>query len=402
MKKNLLALLIILLSTFKYGETAEMFTKYYNATVLRNHEFVREDLWVSAGKIIAPQSHCDLEIDVEGRLIAPGYIDVQINGAFGIDLTSNPEEVDHIARGLCRYGVTSFLPTIVSASADHYKQGIPLLKEKIGNTDAATILGIHLEGPFINPHYCGAHDSGVIPGTFEDMNSLIKYYSSLEGVAMVTLAPELPGAIDIIKELKAKNIIVSAGHSNANTSAIDKGLEAGVSMITHLFNAMRPFHHRDPGIIGAALTDSRLYYSLIVDGKHLDSATTKLAWKAHPEGLILVSDAMAATGLSEGIYQLGTGTVSVDEDGTPYINGTSILAGSTLTLNDAVRRLRKLTGCSAAYAIECASLKPALLLGKEKEKGSLDLGADADFIFLDDDLHVKATFIAGTQVYLAD
>lgn len=375
-----------------------MLTRFYNAKILRDHKILLEDLWVKDGKIVQPGLKADSEVNVKGLLIAPGYIDLENNGCFGFDFSADLDCVDNVSSYLPKYGITSFLPTIVSSNPYTYKRILPTIQPRKGNNGQAEILGIHLDGPFLNPKQAGAHSLNFIKPSFEEVSSLQDFYGSLEGVKMITLAPELPGALNAIYELNEKGIIVAVGHSLASYAEMQASVKAGVKVVSHLYNAMTHFHHRAPGIIGEVLSNTSLFYSIIADSAHVHPAAIYIAWKANPNGLFLVSNAIAALGLPEGIYHLGTLKVQVDR-GKAYIEGTKRLAGSMVMMDLAVRWLRFCTGCSAIEALEAASLKPAQILGIQNKKGTLNFGADADFIFLDDHLHVQATYIHGNLAW---
>jgi N-acetylglucosamine-6-phosphate deacetylase len=225
-----------------------------------------------------------------------------------------------------------------------------------------------------------------------------EFYGSLEGVKIVTLAPEIPGARRAIEFLKKRHIIASAGHTLATYSEMREGFQQGISFATHLFNAMRPMHQREPGAIAAILTNKNLFYSIIADGIHLHSATLELAWRAHPEGLVLITDAINALGLKHGKYQLGSKEIEV-QNGKAYISNSTILAGSILSMDAAVRNFKSSVRCSSIEALEAASLKPAQVLGMSHIKGSLAFGADADFNILNDELYVQACYINGLKAY---
>ncbi len=342
--------------------------------VLRKGELRDEELLVREGKIVAAIPQVDQLIEANGLIVAPGYIDLQVNGAYGRDFTHDSDALETVAKMLPRHGVTSFLPTIVSSTPEEYRQILKYLNWPFG---------IHLEGPFLNPKYAGAH-------AVEKLQKAGKY-ENLENVKMVTLAPEVAGAM--IPQLLEKGIIVSAGHSDATYEQL---INSGVSCITHLFNAMRPFQQREPGIIGAALAKPGLPYSIIADGLHLHPAVVKMAWQANPDGLFLVSDCMAGLGLAPGTYYLGKRAVTVTSNGA-YIDDT--LAGSIVGLDQAVRNLYAWTSCTIPQALEAASLKPAKLLGLAGKKGSLDVGADADFLLLDEGLNVQATYGMGVPLF---
>lgn len=365
--------------------------RYYNARVVKNHELMNGELWTWNGKIIAPQEKADSEVDVKGLILAPGYIDLQINGAFGIDFSGQADQVQRVAALLPQYGVTSFLPTLVSLSQEQYPQLLPHLQPRKGGAHGAHILGSHLEGPFFHPSKCGAHNPHFIS---IPLDSLENVYGNLEGVKIVTLAPELPGAASAIQYLKSKHIVVSAGHTNATFEEAKTAFRQGITMATHLFNAMPPLHHRNPGIVGAVFSDDSIYYSIIADGFHLHPATIELAWKTQPKGLFLVTDAIQALGLPEGAYHLGAMEVDVQKN-CAWIAGTQTLAGSVLSMDAAVQFFKLSAHCSIVDAIEAATLKPAKIIGIEDVKGNLNEGADADFILLDDELNVRATYVLG-------
>jgi len=237
---------------------------------------------------------------------------------------------------------------------------------------------------------------------------------------MVTIAPERPGAMACIKELVAQGVVVSAGHSNASADQMEAAQAAGVSMVTHLFNAMPAFHPREPGIIGilgsasstaakggsasstaakGAAATRTPFFGLIADGVHVHPASVKLAHQVRPRQVVLVSDAMVAMGLPAGTYIFGGDTVEVTSDGRAVRPGTDTLAGTVLPLDECMRRFRKFTGCSLVEALEAASLHPAQAMGIENRKGTLEVGADADFVLLDDELHVCATYLQGEQAW---
>jgi N-acetylglucosamine-6-phosphate deacetylase len=360
--------------------------QYCNAIIFHGNRMEKGSLWCSEGEIIPPQQIPDVVVDLKEQLIAPGYIDLQINGLHDLDFNSVPESVVQAAALLPRYGVTSFLPTVITSTPAHYQNILP----KIPNSSSgAAILGIHLEGPFLNPVFCGAHPAACFR-ELEGQNPLLECYGSLDHVKLVTLAPELPNALRWIQYLTSKGIKVAAGHTNCTPMEFFKACEAGLCMATHLYNAMTPFHHRAPGIVGAVLSSQSHYYSIIADGIHVDPLAVKMAWSANPRGLVLVSDSVAAT--------LGERRVVADNQGS-VLEGTTTFAGSSLTLDKAVRLLLLMTGCSIAEAIEAATIKPATILGLENRKGLLKEGYDADFLILNDLLEVKATFIAGKQAW---
>ncbi|KAF9116345.1 hypothetical protein BGX27_003338 [Mortierella sp. AM989] len=337
-------------------------TKITNCRILRDHKIVEKDaIWIQDGKIIDPHKFFwyqkrlpDVVLDAEGLLVVPGFIETQINGAFGVDF-SLPLDHDkyekgilRVSRGLLKYGTTSYCPTIVSSSASVYHKVLSHLKPRAGTAETgATILGAHVEGPFINKARHGAHELGVLQASAHNGYSDFKDVYGFEGktpeaqkrlsdedlncVKIITCAPELEGIMDSIPDLVKAGITVSVGHSMANISQAEQSVMNGATFITHLFNAMPQFHHRDPGVIG--LLGSRLdlprpYYGLICDGIHVHPNSIKIAYDSHPEGVILVTDAMSAMGLLPGSYQLGNMNVTKEDDRV-YIEGTDTLAGRT-------------------------------------------------------------------------
>ncbi|PNI91400.1 AMDHD2 isoform 9, partial [Pan troglodytes] len=295
------------------GAAGARVLQFTNCRILRGGKLLREDLWVRGGRILDPEKLffeerrvADERRDCGGRILAPGFIDVQINGGFGVDFSQATEDVGSgvalVARRILSHGVTSFCPTLVTSPPEVYHKVVPQIPVKSG----------------------GPHGAGVL------------------------------------------------GHSVADLRAAEDAVWSGATFITHLFNAMLPFHHRDPGIVGL-LTSDRLpagrciFYGMIADGTHTNPAALRIAHRAHPQGLVLVTDAIPALGLGNGRHTLGQQEVEVDGL-TAYV-----------------------AGCSVESALEAASLHPAQLLGLEKSKGTLDFGADADFVVLDDSLHVQAT-----------
>ena len=332
-------------------------------------------------------------------------------GGFGYDF-SDPqtarlrEAVRVVARGILSHGVTSFCPTLVTQSPDSFRQAIASVKrERIH--DGATVLGSHLEGPFISREKRGAHPLSFVRSkpidSFDEVTSV--YGDDLSNVAIVTLAPELDPKDTVIRELVKKGVVVSVGHSSADLAVGERAAASGAHFITHLFNAMLPFHHRDPGLVGLLASDepkTQIFYGAIADGLHTHYSALRIAFRANPDGLVLVTDTMAALGSPPGTQlRLGDQTVEVRADAA-YIAGTETLCGSIAGMDQCCRNLRRFTGCSLVQAIECASLHPAQALGIANRKGSLAFGCDADFLLMDDDMNVKETWIAGRRLWSHD
>ncbi|CAG8485996.1 12975_t:CDS:2 [Funneliformis mosseae] len=393
--------------------------KIINGRIVRDHKIINDDvLYIYEGKIIDPQNHFftygnspDTVINAKGLLIAPGYIDIQINGAFGVDFSvwkddkQMKEGLDKVAKGLLKNGCTSFVPTIVSSPKEIYHKVLPLLKPRKGNKEnGAEVLGAHVEGPFITHSKQGAHKESYLrtaPNGFKDFIDIYGLYD--HAVKLITVAPDVEGALDSLEGLINFGITVSIGHSSATVAQAELAVEKGAKCITHLFNAMQQFHHRDPGIVGLLGTTrlARPFYGIICDGTHVHPNSIKIAYDSHPRGAILVTDAMAAMGLPPGEYSLGGIPVRKSGNEKVEVIDNGKLAGSVITIDACVKNFKKFTGCNVIEAIEAATLHPAELLNIQNVKGTLDVGADADIIFLDDDLNLVKCFIAGEEVSIS-
>ncbi|CAH0397494.1 unnamed protein product [Chilo suppressalis] len=386
--------------------------RFYNCYILRDSKIIKEDLWLRDGKIENPEQIFYVEqlepcrnIDCKNALIAPGFIDIQINGGCGIDFSYDCENVENgigiVAKELLAHGVTSFCPTMITSCKEKYAKILPRIKKSQGGKHGATVLGVHLEGPFISLAKKGAHLGEYIRNPDKGIESIKEVYGSLDNVVLVTLAPELPGGTEAIRGLTNMGIKVALGHSTASLAESEEAVRNGANLITHLFNAMLPFHHRDPGLVGllASTTKGQVYYGIISDGIHTHPAALRIACRTNPKGLILVSDAIAAQGLRDGQYRIGPQAITV-QDGRAYVTGTNTLCGSTTALDGCVLTFKKSIDCSLEYALEVASLHPAEALGIDDRKGKLNYGYDADLVFLNlETLKVQSTWIAGECVY---
>lgn len=342
-----------------------------------------------------PPAHVQ-RINATGLTLAPGLIDLQLNGAFGHDFTQNPATIWPVAAGLPQWGVTSFLPTIITAPLTVSAQAQQVLAQRPSTFCGAEPLGLHLEGPFLNPQKKGAHNPQHIQLPTPEA---IANWSPQSGVRLVTLAPEMTGALPVIAALAERGVIVSAGHSMASFAQAQAGFAAGVRYGTHLYNAMPPLHHREPGLIGALLDDPHVTVGIIPDGVHVHPALIKQAWRLLGPRLNIVTDAMAALGMSPGAYELGDYTVTVNETTAQLPDGT--LAGSIVRPDTAVRNFITYTGCTLPQAITAFSSTPARLLGLP-HKGHIAPGCDADLVLFDATLHVHTTIIQGELVYSRD
>jgi N-acetylglucosamine-6-phosphate deacetylase len=339
-------------------------------------------------------------LDAAGLLVVPGFVDLQCNGAVGVDITADPERLWEVAAALPRWGVTSWLPTVVTAPPAIRARALATLRSgpprrPDGERPVAVPLGLHLEGPFLAPERRGAHPAEHLrapdPSLVADEG-----WSRQSGVALVTLAPELPRALDVVSELVAAGVVVSAGHSSASAEEATTAIDAGVTAVTHLFNAMGPLHHRDPGLAGVGLSDERVRVGAIADGIHLHPVTVALAARALGDRLCLVTDAVAALGMPVGRVPLGVLEAFATDDGVRLVDGT--LAGSDLSLDRAVRNLKAFARVSLPAAVAAATTAPSALLGLG-DRGVIRAGAVADLTLLDAGGAVVATVIGGRVAF---
>ena len=346
-------------------------------------------------------------VDLGEELIAPGYIDLHIHGSAGFEvMDDNAEALEVIERLLSRHGVTSYFPTTVTAALDKTLRALERLayaieqREKInadGNArdDAvrATPLGIHLEGPFISHARRGVHPPEYLLAP--TLAAFEKFWQAARGrIRMMTIAPELEGAAEVIAEATRRGVCVSLGHSDADFTAAERGIASGARHATHTFNAMRPLDHRNPGILGSVLSDTRVSADIIADGVHLDPAIVKLfALAKGTENAVLITDAISATGMPDGRYRLGSLEVDV-HDGKCMSGGK--LAGSVLTMDRAVRNLSHFAEWKLPLAVRAATRNPARA-AQLRNKGNLVARADADFVLLTPQGEVLRTFIGGVE-----
>ena len=336
-------------------------------------------------------------IDASDLVVSPGLVDLQINGGYGHDLQDDPGVVWDLGRELARSGVTSFLPTIMSGPRSLTRSMLEALRARPPGYCGAEPLGAHFEGPMLNTRYSGAHRRKHLTAAGA---GVIDDWHRSTGVTMVTIAPELANALDIIGELDRRGIVVAAGHSAATGDETLAAIAAGVSTVTHLFNAMAPLGHRSPNLVGVALADRRLTVTMIADGVHIDPITVTAAWNAKgPTGVALVTDAVAAMGRPPGAYRLsGTPIVS---DGVSVRTADGVLAGSLLSMNRAAANLAEFTGCDRYEALAAATSTPAGIIG-ETRRGRLDPGSIADLVLIDDDYRIHATICGGRVSYVDD
>lgn len=341
----------------------------------------------------------DEVIDVKGNYLAPGFIDIHTHANSGYDtMDSTFEAIDAMARFHIKNGVTGFLATTMTAATEETEKAIKNVsnyisrqkeQDRVLNTSGnafAEVFGLYLEGPYFSIAKKGAQPSEYLK--YPDIEELSHFIElSRDSVKVVALAPELPGAIEAINYLRARGITVSAGHTDASFDIAQEAFNHGITQVTHVFNGMRGFTQREPGISGAALIDERVYCEMICDGIHLHPGTMKLVVKAKgKDRIILISDSMMAAGLSDGEYTLGGQKVVMKNREARLSDGT--LAGSTLTLNRAIYNMVHLVGAPLQDAVRMATLNPARAIGVDQFKGSIEIGKDANLVIFDDMLNI--------------
>ena len=346
-------------------------------------------------------------IDYQDRTVVPGFIDIHIHGAVGYDLMeATPEAVAAVGKYLARHGTTSYAATTVAASLDRTLNAAQGLSAIIRTSNSLQVgsdkitgaqpVCIHLEGPFLNIKRRGAHPASQIQKPSTDL--LARFLDAADGtVRILTLAPELEGALALLEFARSKGLKVGIGHSNATYEEAKSAIEAGATHAVHCFNAMRPFQHRDAGIIGAVLTDDRVSAELICDGIHVEPTAIRLLVRSKGiERLILVSDSLSGAGMPDGNYRLGNFTVHVAGGVCRAVDGS--LAGSTIRLDAVLRNLSTFTGLSYKECLPCITTNPARILGLEKQKGVIAPRADADLAVLDQQFYVTQTYVRGRPV----
>lgn len=341
-------------------------------------------------------------IDVPSTYKAvPGFIDVHIHGVNGADvMDATKEALDTMSSTLPKEGTTSFLATTMTQDTKEIEKALANVGEYLQgkqDTGKAEIVGVHLEGPFVNPDKAGAQPLKHI------MNPdlpLLKKWELLTNnmIKLVTLAPERPGGLEMVNYLSTHGIVASIGHSDATFEEVNKAIESGANHVTHLYNQMSGLHHREPGVVGSVFLRDELKAEIIVDGVHVRPEMVELAYKIkRKDGLLLITDSMRAKCLKNGEYDLGGQDVIVKDGKAVLADGT--LAGSILKLGTALKNIITYTGCTLADAIEMASVNPAKQLNIFNRKGSLAIGKDADIVILDENLDVYMTFCRGELAF---
>ena len=339
-------------------------------------------------------------VDFGDAVLAPGFVDIHIHGGAGHDLMeADASGLAAVEQLLFKHGVTSYFPTTVTAPLDQTWSALDRLADAIesasrndgSHAKRAQPLGIHLEGPFLSHVRRGAHPpANLLPPTLPTFD---RFWQAARGhIRVMTIAPELDGAREVIAEAAQRGVCVSLGHSDADLNSTRAAVAAGARHATHTFNAMRPLHHRTPGIIGEVLTDSRVSADIVADGIHLDPVVVELFLKAKgPDAAVLITDAISATGMPDGRYRLGTFEVEV-KDGRCLVDGT--LAGSVLTMDRAVRNVMQFAHWDLQQAVRLATLNPARVAGLAN-RGKIEAGAEADFVVLSPRGEVRSAIVRG-------
>jgi N-acetylglucosamine-6-phosphate deacetylase len=344
-------------------------------------------------------------LDLEGLTIFPGFIDIHIHGAVGVDtMEADADSLRRMASFLAQNGVTGWLPTLVPARVEDYQRAVSaieqLMREQDEHPTAARVLGLHYEGPFINSAQCGALRPAHFR-TFKNVTELdtLAVVKKANTVRMMTVAPEIEGGVELVRELVRRGWVVSIGHTRAGIHVLDQAREAGARHMTHFMNAMPLLHHRDPGPVGWGLTENNVSCDLIADGIHLDKLALKLVIKTkRPDRIVLISDAIAAAGKGDGKYKIWDETINVKDGRTSNSRGS--IAGSVITLLDAAKMARSLS-VTAVDVARMTALNPARLLGIDRDYGSISERKRADLVALDDHYNVRWTIIGGSIVFQA-
>lgn len=366
------------------------------------NEVIKGNLLISEGKIAKMGPNLQISkgkvVRAEGLYIGPGFIDTHVNGGGGRGFMECTAEAFKTAVNFhLRHGTTGLLPTAVAAPFEQMREFLKLVssfQERI-----PIVLGVHFNGPFVSPKRCGAiNPEFILKPSAEKFHNLVEGLENV--VKIVTLAPEEEGSEDLINAILKIGAVPSLGHSDATYDEAMQAIDNGVKHFTHVFNAMRELHHREPGAVGATLDSEEVTIELIADGRHVHPALIRLLIKAKErDSISLVTDAISATGMSDGEYRLGDVPVFVQNGIARLKTGT--FAGSTLTMDRALKNLVEFTGISLPVAIRMASLNPARTLGISDRKGSLELGKDADIVIFDSKYKIHYTIISGEITYEA-
>jgi len=356
---------------------------------------------IEAGKIIditTKKPTCEI-LDFSGYAAIPGLIDLHIHGLAGNDtMDGSIHSLQEMSTSLVRHGVTGFLPTTLTHDFEMIKNAVKIVSEAIGQTSGAEIIGSYVEGPYITPEYRGAHPIKFMRElSLSELTELIEV--SNDTIKVMTVAPEKELAIEAIQYLTEKGVHVSIGHTNADYDITNKAIEQGARIAVHTYNGMRGFNHRDPGCVGAVLTNDLCYCECIADLQHVHPGAIKLLYKSKGnDHILLISDAMAAADLPDGQYSLGALAVKVENKIARTVE-TGSLAGSTTNLMECLKNVKDVLSIPLERILPMVSLNQAKLLKIDHEVGSLESGKKANIVLIDKELNVKATLVNGNIVY---
>jgi N-acetylglucosamine-6-phosphate deacetylase len=374
--------------------------------LLRNATVVLPNRTIEHGTILLEDGYIasideggatDVEtVDLGGMTLLPGFIDVHIHGAVGVDvMEATAEGLQEVSHHLAAQGVTGWLPTFVPASDENYTSAVRAISQSMQN-GGARVLGVHYEGPFVNSAQCGALHTEYFK-TYSGPQDLESLPVPEDAVRMITLAPEVSGGVELVRELKARGWVISIGHTRADLQVLAEACDAGARHMTHFMNAMAPLHHRSPGPVAWGLSREDMTFDLIADGIHLDPFMLRLLLKIKGvKGISLISDAIAAAGKGDGDYRIWGETISVKNGRTANASGS--IAGSVISMLDAVRLMHSL-GVSYADLAQMASANPARLLGLDQMCGSIEVGKRADLVAIDGTGSVKLTIVGGQVAF---
>lgn len=372
-----------------------------NCNIIYLDKIEKGSVLVENGKIkeINPSNVNDTEvIDAEGLYLSPGFIDVHIHGAGGCDtMDGTVESINTIAKTIVEHGTTSFTPTTMTVAAEDIRKSMEVIKKlKEEGTEGANVLGAHLEGPFISPKAIGAQNPNfLLAPSVENYNKIVGDYG--DAVVSITMAPEVEGAKELIKYLSDNGVTVSMGHTKATYDEAIEGIKCGACHSTHLYNAMTPFTHREPGVVGATF-DTDITTETISDGIHISYPALRTAYKQKgTDKVLLVSDAMEACGMPDGQYSLGGQDVIVKNGAARLLDGT--LAGSVLTLDKAVKNIYSNSNYPLNEVVRMATYNGAKHCHVEDHKGLIKEGYDADLILFNEDIEIQKVFVNGKEVY---
>jgi N-acetylglucosamine-6-phosphate deacetylase len=343
-------------------------------------------------------------VDLAGQWLLPGYIDLHVHGGGGGSLAGADRD-EHLAatRFHGRHGTTSLLATTVSSSPDHLAAAVAGLRDTMrGPVDGARIIGLNMEGPYLSVECRGAHDPTLVRDP--DLDEFARLVKLADGaLRVVTVAPERPRAAELIAAVRAAGAVVSIGHTATPYEVALAAVDRGAVLVTHMFNGMHPLHHRTPGMVAAGLNSPALTCELITDGMHVDPAVVRMLVGAKGvDRVALITDCMHAAGLAEGDYDMGEGRFITVANGLAKVTGTETIAGSTLTMGQAVKNVVRFAGVSVVEASRMASENQARLLGLPGVTGRIVTGGLADLVVLDDDLDVRGTMVGGDWAYRDD